>query len=86
MTSPGTPATTGHRTENAGADGAQWAQHTFRAMNTNVYALCFGADAPTVATVETLFRRQEAALSRFDPASDLSALNGSPKRDLHREQ
>ena len=47
-------------------------------MNTAVYALCYGGDAAKVAAVETLFRRQEAALSRFDPASDLSALNSSP--------
>ena len=70
-------ATAGHGARIVGAHGSQWVQHNFRAMNTAVYALCFGADAATVAAVETLFRRQEAALSRFDPASDLSALNGS---------
>ena len=67
-------------------DSSQWVQHNFRAMNTTVYALCFGADAQTVAAVETLFRRQEAALSRFDPASDLVGAERLAQRDLRRER
>jgi thiamine biosynthesis lipoprotein len=53
----------------------RWRRHHFRAMNTSVYVTQFGAADDGHTCVEPLFRRQEACLSRFDAASELSRLN-----------
>jgi thiamine biosynthesis lipoprotein len=59
-----------------------WRQHHFRAMNTDVHTWVCGRDEHTAAQVETLFRRQERTMSRFDAASELSRLNQSPDRQV----
>lgn len=57
-----------------------WQQRSFWGMNTAIYAVAYLAAEPSrgiaLAAIEELFRRQERSLSRFDPASDLSRLNG----------
>lgn len=52
-----------------------WQQHTFRAMNTNVFGWLYSQGQQDVTAIEALFRHQEKCLSRFDAASDLTALN-----------
>ena len=60
--------------------------HTFRAMNTAVLVAVVAATGEAerargaAADVEALFRAGESALSRFDPASELSALNRAAGR------
>lgn len=55
----------------------EWQQHHFVAMNTGVSAWWYGDASIEPQMVEALFRSSEAALSRFDAASDLSQLNRS---------
>ena len=56
----------GHGARIAGAQDSQWAQHNFRAMNTAVHALCFGADAATVAAVPADGATELSAADRED--------------------
>jgi len=62
------------RAQTAGT-GRRWSQQTFRAMNTDVYVWLYDDGGLSIHHVERLFRRYEGWLSRFDPASELSALN-----------
>jgi len=59
-----------------------WPGHTFQAMGTRI-KVWQDADpaiaAQPFAEVEALFRSTEKALSRFDPASELSRLNAQPE-------
>lgn len=49
-------------------------------MNTDVFVWLYDDGGLSISHVERLFRRHEGWLSRFDPASDLSALNHCPQR------
>ena len=62
-----------------GAPTWQWYQHTFRAMNTNVYARLYSPVAADeiLVDVQRMFTSFEKTLSRFDPATELSRLNSS---------
>jgi thiamine biosynthesis lipoprotein len=52
-----------------------WEQHRFRAMNTAVEVMLYGASSGKPAAVEQCFRQAEARMSRFLPDSDLSRFN-----------
>lgn len=55
-----------------------WPYHTFRAMGTQIKLWIEADEAPAragFAEIESLFRDVEAALSRFNPTSELSLLN-----------
>ena len=54
----------------------RWRQHHFRAMNTDVHVIHVNTGDDPAGAVEALFRRNERVMSRFDPSSDLSRLNG----------
>lgn len=55
-----------------------WQQHSFRAMNTNIFVWLYSQGEHATTAIEALFRHQEQRLSRFDAASDLTALNRCP--------
>ena len=57
----------------------QWTTHTFRAMNTDVNRWHYGAAPNAAEKGDSVFRKQEHQLSRFDSHSDLSRLNHCPK-------
>lgn len=74
MTMTTTTTTTTTRTASAAVWG--WRQHSFRAMNTGVFAQFYTASRRSPERVaESLFRYYEQLLSRFLPASELSRLN-----------
>ena len=54
-----------------------WQQHSFRAMNTDVYVWRYGRDDATVKDVERLFAHYERHLSRFDVEAELAQFNRS---------
>jgi len=56
----------------------RWNNHAFRAMNTNVYTQLYSqTNSEVLIDVQRLFNSFEKTLSRFDPHSELSRLNGS---------
>lgn len=53
-----------------------WQQHSFRSMNTGIFAQFYAPARRSLSrTVEELFRYYEQLLSRFRPESELSRLN-----------
>ena len=56
----------------------RWQDHAFRAMNTHVYTRLYSNQAgqAVLLDVQRLFASFEKRLSRFDPESELSRLNG----------
>jgi thiamine biosynthesis lipoprotein len=79
MTMTTTTMTTTMTTKRASAPEWGWQQHSFRAMNTGVFAQLFTPRRSPGRTVEEMFRYYEQLLSRFQPSSELSRLNSHPE-------